>query len=71
MDMLGIDQEIARQILEDELAAHRAYRYRLTIKLRIYNRVEADLPQREAMAKELEKVEEVIMAYEEELASLI
>lgn len=70
MDFMGVNKEMARQIVGDELSIYRATRFRLTTRLRIFNRVDADPQQREGLEKELMKLEEVIAAYEGELAQL-
>lgn len=68
-NFLGIGQEMARQIIEDELAMYKANRYRLTLRLTIFNRVKAHEDQIRALTEELEKLEQVILAYEQELAA--
>lgn len=70
MDCMGIEPQTAKLILEDELRMYLATRYRLTMRLRILNRVDVDPPQRQALEQELIKLEEVIAQYESELAGL-
>lgn len=70
MDLMGIDKPIAKQILADELAMYQATRFRLTTRLRILNRVEADPQQRQALTQELEKLEAIITEYEAEMGAL-
>lgn len=69
MQLMGIDPLVAQQILADELAMYQATRFRLTTRLRILNRVEADPQQRQALTQELEKLEAIITEYEREIAS--
>jgi hypothetical protein len=65
---LGVNPQIAKQIIADELAMYTQTRYRLTLRLTILNRVEADAETRLGLEKELEKIERIIAEYEKELA---
>lgn len=69
MQLMGIDPQVAQQILADELAMYQATRFRLTTRLRILNRVEADPQARQALTQELEKLEAIIAEYEREIAT--
>lgn len=70
MDLMGIDPQVAQQILADELEMYQATRFRLTTRLRILNRVEADPQQRQALEQELERLERIIEAYASEMATM-
>jgi hypothetical protein len=68
---MGIDPQLARQIVQDEVGMYKATRYRLTTRLTILNRVEADPQQRQALQQELETLERIIAEYESEAAHLL
>lgn len=71
MDYMGVDPQVAQQILADELAMYQQTRFRLTTRLRILNRVEADAQARQALTQELEKLEAIIAEYEREVVGLV
>lgn len=70
MDLMGTDLGTAVKIVQTEIASHKAHRFHLTLKLRVYNKLEADSQQREAMAKELILTEDAIELFEQELQTL-
>lgn len=67
MDLMGVDKQIAQQIIADELSMYQASRFRLTTRLRILNRVQADEQTRKVLETELEGLERIIDEYENEL----
>jgi hypothetical protein len=70
MDTLGIHTDVAKQIINDELAMYQATRFRLTTRLRVLNRVGTDEQTKKALVDELEKLESIILEYESELAEI-
>ena len=67
MDLMGIDAVTAHLILAEELDGYKQTRFRLTTRLKILNRVEADPQIRQALTQELEKLEQIIHEYEVEM----
>lgn len=71
MDYMGIDPQVAQQILQDELDGYLSMRFRLTTRLRILNRVGTDEQTRKALTDELEKLEGIIGEYEREISETV
>lgn len=70
MDTMGVDPQLAKDILVDELGMYQATRFRLTTRLRVLNRVGIDEQARRGLVDELEKLEAIIGEYEQEIGHL-
>ena len=70
MDFMDIPQEIAEQVILDEINIHRVLRFRFTARLRAQRRSEAEEAECKETQNNLEMTERKILAYEDQLAEI-
>lgn len=70
IDLMGVSKESAIRVLGEDLEAYKETRFRLTARLSVLNRVQADPQQRNGLTEELSKLEEVIDRYESIITEL-